>query len=184
MLLARLTGMPHSLDVKDEHLILSSVLPAVFHGAETRPLSGERISKFRSKMVMSLFGTFHLLSPAIALLLTGRCILDLEFWLIMKAFLVARKYLFRVSSEKMDAFLRIASVFQGGISKARGPAATLSFYLTQLGWSIDGTGQIHLHALLSFHLLRISYKRLLRFAVQAWQDKLMTVHTQRFSLIV
>ena len=33
--------MPHSLDVK-EHLILSSVLPAAFHGAETRPLSGEQ----------------------------------------------------------------------------------------------------------------------------------------------
>ena len=79
---ARLTGMPHSLDVK-EHLILSSVLRAEFRGAETRPLSGERINKFRSKMAMALFGTFHPLSPAIALLLTGPCILDLEFWLII-----------------------------------------------------------------------------------------------------
>ena len=39
--LARLTGMPHSLDVK-EHLILSSVLPAALDAAETRPLSGEQ----------------------------------------------------------------------------------------------------------------------------------------------
>ena len=173
--------MPHSLDVK-EHLILSSVLPAAFHGAETRPLSGERINKFRSKMAMALFGTFHSLSPAIALLLTGPCILDLEFWLIMQAFRAARKSLSRVSSERMDAFFRIASVCQGGISKARGLAATLSFYLKQLGWSIDRTGQIHLHAFSSFHFLRISYKTLLCFAVQAWQDKLMTVHTQRFRL--
>ena len=96
----------------------------------------------------------------------------------MQAFRAARKYLFRVSSEKMDAFFRIALDFQGGISKARGPAATLSFYLKQLRWSIDRTGQIYLHAFLSFHFLRISYKRLLRFAVQAWQDKLMIMHTQ------
>ena len=121
--LARLTGMPHSLDVK-EHLILSSVLPAAFHGAETRPLSGERINKFRPKMAMALFGTFHSLSPAIALLLTGPCILDLEFWFIMQAFYAARKYLFRVSSDKMDAFFRIASVFEGGISKAPSISST------------------------------------------------------------
>ena len=118
--LARLTGMPHPLD--KEHLILSS---------ETRPLSGERINKFRSKMAMALFGTFHSLSPAIALLLSGPCILDLEIWLTVQAFRAARKYLFRVSSEKMDAFFSNASVFQRGISKACGPAETLSFYLKQ-----------------------------------------------------
>ena len=100
----------------------------------------------------------------------------------MQAFRAARKSLSRVSSEKMDAFCRIASVFQGGISKARGPAATLSFYLKQLPWSIDRKGHIHLHAFLSFHFLRITYKRLLCFAVQAWQDELMTVHTQRLRL--
>jgi len=115
--------MPHSLDVKG-HLILSSVLPAAFHGAETRPLSGERINKFRSKMAMALFGTFHSLSPANALLLTGPCILDLEFWLKMQALRAARKYLFRVSSEKMDAFFRIASVFESGISKAPSISST------------------------------------------------------------
>ena len=41
VVLARLTGMSHSLDVK-EHLILSSVLPAALDAAETRPLSGEQ----------------------------------------------------------------------------------------------------------------------------------------------
>ena len=133
-------------------------------------------------MATALFGAFHSVSPAIALFLTGPCILDLEIWLIMQAFRAARKYLFRVSCEKMDAFLRIASFFQGGISKACEPPETLSFYLKQLGWSIDMTGQIHFHAFLSFHFLRISYKRLLRFAVQAWQDKLMILHTQRFRL--
>ena len=98
--LARLTGMPHSLDGK-EYLILSSVPPAAFHGAETRPF------KFRSQMAMSLFGAFHSLPPAIALLLTGPCILDLEFWLITQAFRAPRKYLFRVSSEKMDHSLEL-----------------------------------------------------------------------------
>ena len=36
--LARLTGMPHFLDVK-EHLILSSVLPAAFLGATNKQIS-------------------------------------------------------------------------------------------------------------------------------------------------
>ena len=164
--------MPHSLDVK-EHLILSSVLPAAFHGAETRPLSGERINKFRSKMAMALFGTFRSLSPAIALLLTGPCILDLEFWLIMQAFRAARKPLSLESQVKRW----MHSLELPQFSKVVFPKP-----VGLLGWSIDRTGQIHLHAFLSFHFLRISYKRLLRFAVQAWQDKLMTVHTQRFRL--
>ena len=179
--LDRLTGMPHSLDVK-EHLVLSSVLPAAFHGAETRPISGDRVNKFRSRVAAALFGTFHSLTPVIALLLTGPCILDPEFWLILQSFRAARKFLFRTSDEKKNAFFRIASLSQGGISKVRGPAATFSFYLKQLGWSICSAGKIHPHAFMTFDFLRISFKRLVRFAILSWQEKLVTMHTHRFKL--
>ena len=179
--LDRLTGMPHSLDVK-EHLIQSSVLPAAFHGAETRPISSDRITKFRSRIAAALFGTFHSLTPALALLLTGPGVLDPEFWLILQAFRAARKFLFKTSEEKKQAFFRIASLFQGGISRVRGPAATFSFYLKQLGWSVCKTGVIHVHAFLSFGFLQISFKRLVRFAILSWQEKLLVMHSQRFKL--
>ena len=179
--LGRLTGMPHGLDVK-EHIVLSSIFPASFHGAETRPISGERVQKFRSRVASALFGSSHSLSPAIALLLTAPAILDPEFWLFMQAFRAARKYLCQVPLEKRDAFFHLASRCQGGISSIRGPAGTFAFYLRQLGWSVDPHGLVHLHSFLSFPFLGISLKRLIRFATLSWQDRLVTLQTQRTKL--
>ena len=179
--LGRLMGMPHALDVK-EHIVATSILPAAFHGAETRPISGERVQKFRSKIAAALFGTSHSLSPAIALLLTNPAILDPEFWLFLQSFRAARKFLFQVNQEKRNVFFRTASRCHGGISTIRGPAGTFAFYLQQLGWAVDAHGMIHPHPFISFPFLQVSFKRLLRFATLSWQERLVILQTQRKKL--
>lgn len=139
--LNRLEGMPHSLDIK-EHMVVSSVLPAVLHGAETRPLSDASLKSLRSQIAHALVGHAPNLTPSIVLLLGKNGILDPEFHMIKRTILAARLFLLEAAQEEATRFLHIASQFQGVLLDVKGPASALSFCLSLLGWQIDKHGVI------------------------------------------
>ena len=177
----RLAFMPQPLEVK-EHLVIASIFPAIFYGSEIRPISCQKLEGVRSKVATSLFGDGRNLSAPLALLCTGNHILDPFFHLILKAILIARQFLLTTSQEIFSDFCALASAFRGSLSQVKGPASALAHYISQLGWQITSTGIVHMSAFLSFPLHKISIGRIRRFAIMAWQEKLVLMHTHRHSL--
>lgn len=177
----RLTYMLQPLEVK-EHLVISSIYPAAFYGSEIRPISCQKLESFRSKVATALFGEARSLSPALALLFAGNQILDPFFHLILKALTIARHFLVTASAEVFHDFCSLTSSFRGSLNNVKGPASALAFYMSQLGWQMTSTGIIHMSSFLSFPLHKISIGRVRRFAILAWQERLILMQTQRHSL--
>ena len=176
--LRRVQGLPHDLEVK-EHLIGSSVFPAMFHGCEIKPISSDELQQIRSYTADALFGPCYSLSPAVALLLTRGAILDPEFWVLWKVISAARKFLVTSPDDLRLAFLGTSSTFQGNLNKVIGPATAFGFCVRKLGWNINRFGGIHVSGFLTFNVMQCSLKRLHRFAILSWQDRLVHMFTQR-----
>ena len=98
--LARLQAMPHCLSTK-EAMVRMSILPAIFHGYETRPPSTQVLNRIRSKIAAALLGASSYLSPAVALACTSS-ILDPEFWIIFRIICVACAFLLRCPACVVD----------------------------------------------------------------------------------
>ena len=179
--LARLQSMQQDLSVK-EHMLRSSVYPAMFHGCELIMPSHDELTRIRTKVQNSLIGKAYSASPAITLALTNKVILDPEFWIWLKVLLTAKKYLHKSDDETRYWFFRIASSFRGTLQATRGPASVFGFVIHQLSWNIDSNGMLSLATFLKFPILKISHKRLIRFAMQAWMQSLLVMHTQRSKL--
>eukprot|EP00435_Cladocopium_sp_Y103_P072441 s1543_g40.t1 len=179
--LSRLQSMPHALGVK-EHMLKSSIFPAALHGSEIKPPSIDSMQMLRSRSAHALFGHCKSMSPALALACTNGTILDPEFWLISKAIAMARSFLSQQPEDTKAAFFRTCARFRGTLHQVCGPASALSHMFCNIGWQIDPNGLVHVSAFLSFPLLGCSSQRLTRFLVDAWMDRLVILHTARYSL--
>lgn len=178
--LERLGGMLHSVETK-EHMVASSVLPAVLHACETRPLSDASLKSLRSKLAHALVGHAPNMTPCLVLLLCHNGILDPEFVMIKKTILAARLFLLEASQDDTTYFLNIAAAFQGTLLEVRGPATALAFCLSLVGWQIDRRGNLLTSAFDSFCITTCSIKRITRLLVRAWQKDLIVGRTQRHS---
>eukprot|EP00435_Cladocopium_sp_Y103_P070281 s44_g35.t1 len=179
--LERLTMMPHDLAPK-EHLVLTSVFPTAFYGAETFPYSDEMLVKMRTAIADALVGKCTSLSPAMLLLLTGNAILDPEFYTIAQAIRTAMQWLPSQPLAVQGQFFAAAASFTGSNRNTKGPASTLKHLLSKLSWTLDQQGFVHVDGFLRFNLLRDGFPRIRHFLTLAWQNKLVLTHTARHSL--
>ena len=177
--LLRLQTMPHTLSVK-ESMLRTSIYPCALHGAEIKPLSCEHVQQLRTRAARALFGHNNSLSPAIALSCTKGGILDPEFWLTVKALLTARHFLMGQPHEMQLSFFAACAKFQGTLAQVTGSATALSYLLQQLTLQLDSHGNLHATAFLTFHILEVSAKRLVRHLQTAWMDRLVILKTSRF----
>ena len=173
--------MPHELAIK-ERMVRTSIYPVMFHGAEMCPPPAEDLQYVRSRVFNALFGRAPSSTPVIGLLLTRGAILDPEFVVFIRILLTCRRFLFTLDDESQYWFFRLASNFRGTLSHVRGPAAAFGFTLRQLGWTIDFRGNLTVAAFHVFSFLRVSAKRILRFATLTWQTDLLRMHTLRSKL--
>ena len=67
--LDRLRLRPHDVEVK-EHMLQSSIFPAMFYGCDIRPISSDSLEAARSKAAHALCGENTNMSPAIVLAIT------------------------------------------------------------------------------------------------------------------
>ena len=179
--LEKLGFLHHDLVTK-EHLVLASVFPTVFYGAETFPFSDDMLAKMRSATAVALVGKSSCLSPALVLLLTRNAILDPEFFVMAQALRTAMQCLPTQPALRQKQFFAAASSFVGGNRNTRGPASTLKHLLTKISWTIDYDGWVHVDGFLKFNLLRDGFPRIRHFLTLAWQNRLIMMHTARHSL--
>ena len=178
--LTRLAGLGYNLSVK-ERILVTSIYPVALHGTETKPPVQESFIKLRSQAARALYGDAHSMSPAIALLFGKKTILDPEFHFVVRLIATVRRFVASLAHRDQVDFFAIASRFHGTLAKVHGPAASLAFTLTNLGWQINNHGVIHVTAFVSLPLLTTSLQRIRRFLSLAWQCKLVQTFTCRYS---
>lgn len=169
------------LSVK-EHMVMSSVFPAMFHGSDIFPCSSDQLATVRSKTASAVLGHTPSMTPSIALLLTKPTILDPGFYVIQSALRQAIAWLRAQTEATQHAFFHIAATFTGHVSKAKGPAASLCVYLMRLNWQIDKQGFVHVDTFVKLHLVRDSFQTFTVFLQLAWQKDLVVSLTERFKL--
>eukprot|EP00438_Fugacium_kawagutii_P015771 Skav224434 [mRNA] locus=scaffold3233:104463:109694:+ [translate_table: standard] len=177
--MARVQAMPYQYRTK-EHLILAGVLPVLLHGVEVRPLSKDTLETMRSKVARALLGYAPNATPCLALAVTVSQILDPEYQMFVRILLHARRWLQQADDWDRLQFLQIVTWFNGGISEVTGPAAAVSYVLSELTWHIDLDGMIHAFAFTSFSLLYCSKKRLRKMLAQAWLQGLLLAKSHRY----
>jgi len=175
--LGRIQRAKWSLSVKI-HAISGSVYPAAFYAAELFVLGQQHLDSLRSLMVNAILGeTCQSVNPAIFLACLDFRIVDPHLHLILQALKEARRYLFRCSPEEKASFLRIASTPQKMVGRSSGPASALKEYLHRIGWIMDSEGNIQVTNLLFENLLEAPFSRIKNFAIQAWMEQLLVLHT-------
>lgn len=179
--LDRLRLMPHDVEVK-EHMLQSSIFPAMFYGCDIRPISSDSLEAARSKAAHALCGENTNMSPAIVLAITQCGIMDPEFWCIKHTVFAAKRFLAKQSQEMISKFLEHAATFRGNLAQVRGPASCLAFCLNELGWSITKTGDLLATPFISIPILHASFNRIEKFLTRAWQKKLVMLKTNKKSL--
>lgn len=151
--LLRLSMLPHDLSTK-EHILRSSVYPAMFYGTEIFRVSIDPLAKVRTAAAEALVGQSRSKSPALVLFLTNGDILDPEFAVLSQALRTAVQWISHQTDAKQKAIFDIAVRFQGGTMRTQGPASTLKRYLRNLSWEIDRQGFMHIDGFTKCHLVR------------------------------
>eukprot|EP00438_Fugacium_kawagutii_P029462 Skav209229 [mRNA] locus=scaffold293:266331:271159:- [translate_table: standard] len=138
--LQRLTHLPADSSEK-EKLWLVGILPQGFYGAEIFPPLKTLLKTFRSKVADSIFGVSQSMSPALALLLGTKQILDPEFQLIIRAVRAARRWLDNATYQHRCSFYHMAASFQGGLLKDQ----DVAFLGLATEFSIQVDERTHIH---------------------------------------
>ena len=179
--LQKLMVMPHDISTK-EHMVRASIFPTAFYVAEIFPVAEDVLNKFRSHTAEAIFGKSPSMTPCLALLLTRPCILDPAYYVTEQAIRAASRWLRTQTQHVQKAFFITASQFQGMTTAVKGPAAALQRYLAKLTWQIDSNGYIHVDTFIKLHIVNDSFQRIKHFLILAWQQQLLTMHSQRYSL--
>ena len=179
--LARLAKLGESLSVK-EHLLESSIWPAIYYGSECYPVPVQVLNTHRTVAADALFGASHAMNPSIALLLCAKRILDPAFVCIANALRTARSWLMQQRQAMQDSFFECASKASGKPQEVRGPASALKVYLGRINWNIDKEGYLQVNAFQRCHLLQNSFQRVFRLLTVSWQEDLLVTHTHRKAL--
>ena len=177
--LARIQMSKWSLSVK-VHAICGSVYPAALYASELFVLGQQHLDSFRTAIANAIVGDVcQSLNPAIFLSCLHIRLVDPHLYIILQAIKEARRFLFRCSDETKSAFLRIASTPLKTVGRSAGPASALKEYLHRIGWIMDKDGNIQVTNLHFENLLNAPYSRIKEFVIQAWQEQLLVLHTQR-----
>ena len=179
--LSRLALLPHDLSTK-EHILRSSIYPAMFYGTEIFPIAIDTLSKVRAAAAEALIGQSHSMSPALVLFLTKGGILDPEFIIMAQALRSAIQWLSKQPGEQQKAVFAVAAKFLGGTMRTQGPASTLKHYFQKMSWEIDKQGYVLTDGFSKWHLVKDGYPKLHHMLTLAWQQKLVMMMTSRHSL--
>ena len=179
--LSRLALLPHDLSTK-EHILRSSIYPAMFYGTDFFPVAIDTLSKVRTAAAEALVGQSHSMSPTLVLFLTKGDVLDPEFSIMAQALRSATQWVSKQSFERQKAVFEVAAKFLGGTMRTQGPASTLKHYFQKLSWEIDRHGYAHTNGFTKCHLVKDGYPKLHHMLTQAWQQKLVVMMTSGHSL--
>lgn len=111
--LHRLATLPNDLSTK-EHVLRSSVFPAMFYGTELFPVANDQLAKVRSAAAEALVGQSRSMSPAVVLFLTKGSILDPEFVVISQALRTAVQWLSKQTPSARKTFFCNCGIFSRG----------------------------------------------------------------------
>jgi exonuclease III len=111
--LHRLATLPNDLSTK-EHILRSSVFPAMFYGTELFPVANDQLAKVRSAAAEALVGQSRSMSPALVLFLTKGSILDPEFVVISQALRTAVQWLSKQTPSARKTFFCNCGIFSRG----------------------------------------------------------------------
>ena len=117
------------------------------------------------------------------LVCASKYIRDPDLQVILNACAAARRFLLTRTDATRQKFFRLASQFFPKPNTSKGPASTLKTYISRLGWQLDAHGNIQVSTFVKLVFLDCPWKTLVWFAERSWQDKLLTLHTHRRSLM-
>eukprot|EP00438_Fugacium_kawagutii_P033522 Skav222497 [mRNA] locus=scaffold1835:669488:672655:+ [translate_table: standard] len=175
--LQRLENLHVPIDVK-AHVVQAGIWPQVFYGVELLPLGVGHIDHLRSRAATAILGPSRSRNSAVAMSVIPK-VVDPMVAVLQRVLKQARRYLLQASALESDAFLKIASRHTTLTRDCQGPAGVLAYFLSLIGWQIDGTGSLHMFAHFSARLVDLSTADLMKFVALAWQENVFPYHTDR-----
>ena len=151
-------------------LLKCGIYPLAFYGLAILPVGSQHFDQFRPLCADALFGSSASRNSAIALLATPNCLDPLEY-AIISVLRVVKRFLLQLPPEQVTLFCHIVSRHDGTAHKCKGPAGTLAYWLSKLGWSMDNQGYVLLHAFHKIHLPTASMQLLTRWVRTEWQTE-------------
>ena len=170
--LQTLGNMPHDLTTK-VHLIKTAIYPQMFYGVELIPLGMQHLDKLRGQIATSLLGKNASRNSAIALAHVPH-FMDPEPFVICLALKAVRRHLSRALPSEVTAFCHMLSQHSGKWVDSHGPAGSLKYYLSKLGWTVDSTGCLTVNGFVRLSLLTTGLPTLRMWVQRTWQDELLS----------
>lgn len=140
-------------------IILASVIPVAFYGAELIYLGEQHLDSLRTQIAHSIVGEkLRSMNPAIFIHCATLRPLDPLLVLILQALKAAMKFLRNTSDENKWWFLKILSQPLKNSHAVWGPASALREYLLKVGWTCSKDGLIQVSNNHKCHLLKPSFQ--------------------------
>eukprot|EP00438_Fugacium_kawagutii_P030139 Skav208655 [mRNA] locus=scaffold3489:130348:135513:+ [translate_table: standard] len=175
--LTRLQSMPHDCHVKFQ-LVMGAAYPAAFYGVEILPIGEHHMQQMRPKVVNAVLGPSQSRNSTIALACSPGLDDPLVF-ILCKVLRSAKRFLHSLSPVDQTSFLSIASEHSARISDCHGPAGCLAYYLSLIGWEVDGAGMVVVADGIALSLYTTSTKLWRHWMELARQPTLLSSCTQR-----
>eukprot|EP00438_Fugacium_kawagutii_P013630 Skav226741 [mRNA] locus=scaffold5056:48468:52856:- [translate_table: standard] len=176
----KLQALVAPLEVKT-HLVLSSIYPMFFFGAEITPIGFTHLDKLRTKVVDAVLGPSQSRNPAIAMQVTPGLV-DPVIAILRHVLAAIRRFLVRQTPAVREQFFFRVAQHSGEHHQCKGPAGTLKYYLGKLDWGFDPQGFILVNGFIKLHLLDSSRRHLYRWIQQTWDSTVFSEHTTRKGL--
>lgn len=158
-------------------------MPAAFYGAEIVYIGQSHFDSLRTAIAQALVGeTAKSMNPAIFLHCADPSALDPQLYVILQAIKQAKLYLFRASANDQKRFLQVLATPTKNSRDVKGPASALREYLLIIGWTCSTNGDIQLSQYKSGNIMTSPFSVLKRHAMQAWQEHLLMLFTERHKL--
>ena len=175
-----LSTMQHDMSTK-AHLIKTAIYPQMFYGVELLPLGMQHFDKMRNQLAASLLGKSPSRNSALAIAHVPH-FMDPEPFVICQAVKAARRHLIRASQAEVDAFCHMLSRHSGRWMDCHGPAGSLKYYLSKLGWTVNGQGHIQVNGFVTLNLLTTGLPSLRMWIHRTWQEELLPRFCNRAEL--
>ena len=165
------------------HIILTSVLPVVFYGAELIYLGEHHLDSLRTNLANAIVGEkIRSMNPALFLHCATTRPLDPLLVLILQAIKAAMKFLRHARAEERSWFMQILSKPLKNTHAVWGPASALREYLLKLGWTCCKSGYIQVTNNRKLNLQTTSFAVIRKYAEIAWKEHLLLFLTDRHRL--
>lgn len=168
-----------SLSLDSRAKLCSYALSKALWGTESYVVGKSWLNELRSAIAKTLVLDKQHSNSHLACMLLSKHITDPTLYHIVQCIRACRNMVNTLSPEEQANFYRMASQHTCRHSEVWGPAGTLAYNLSRIGWKLLPTGVIDTDTQVQFHLLHSCRQHLLTYLEQAWMRHLTQCELHR-----